>query len=205
MPRSLSDTEIESFKERLCEAAMRLSVELGSAGLTMRALASELGISAMTPYRYYKSKEAVLADVKVRALARFAQHLEEAFAGTGGLAERTARVEEAYVRFALREPWPYRLIFEPAATGEGDFPELNQARTRFRRTMTSYVEALVAAGELEGDPILLAHVFWAALHGAVMLELSASLSRDCNFTQIRTTASRTLFQGFAPRRRPARV
>ena len=47
----------------------------------MRQLAAELGVSPMTPYRYFEDKDAILAAVRTRAFDRFAEALELAFAG----------------------------------------------------------------------------------------------------------------------------
>ena len=35
----------------------------------MRMLAAELGVSAMTPYRYFKDKDEILSAIRARALA----------------------------------------------------------------------------------------------------------------------------------------
>ena len=54
MPRVLTETDIAGFRERLCELATRIFVERGPENFNMRLLAAELGVSAMTPYRYFK-------------------------------------------------------------------------------------------------------------------------------------------------------
>eukprot|EP01035_Chromulina_nebulosa_P012604 gene12604-16801_t len=48
MPRLLSDTDVAEFRERLIAAAERLFGERGPDGVTMRQLATELGVSPMT-------------------------------------------------------------------------------------------------------------------------------------------------------------
>ena len=63
MPRVLTETDVADFRERLCVAAERLFAEKGPDAVTMRQLASELGVSPMTPYRYFQDKDDILAAV----------------------------------------------------------------------------------------------------------------------------------------------
>jgi AcrR family transcriptional regulator len=198
MPRPLSAPEIHEFRDKLCEAAAGLFSRQGREGFTLRALATELGVSPMTPYRYFKDKDEILAAVRARAFDRFATTLEQAFAGEGSTSERTARVGEAYVRFAFDEPDSYRLMFDLTQPDEARYPDLVRAAGRARNTMTDYVRKLVDEGSLEGDPVVIGHVFWAALHGAVVLELAGKLTPDCDFNRVREATARALARGFAP-------
>jgi TetR/AcrR family tetracycline transcriptional repressor len=47
-------------RERIVHVATRLLVEEGLSGLTMRRLARELGVSAMTTYRYFHDKDELI-------------------------------------------------------------------------------------------------------------------------------------------------
>lgn len=178
MPRVLTDSDVADFRDRLCDAATRLFDAKGPDGFTMRELANELGVSAMTPYRYFKDKDAILAAVRARAFNRFADALEKAFADATGVAEKSAAVARAYVDFAFGEPAAYRLMFDLSQPDESAYPELVAANIRARATMSDHVRGLVAQGMLEGDPDLIGHVFWASLHGAVVLRLAGKLGAD---------------------------
>src|ERR1700733_6937187 len=90
VPRILTKSDVADFRERLCEVATRIFVKKGPAGLNMRELAGQLGVSAMTPYRYFKDKEEFLAAIRARAFARFADQLEEALAQPGTPPEKSA-------------------------------------------------------------------------------------------------------------------
>src|ERR1043165_4018086 len=112
MPRTLSQTQVEDFRDRLIEAATRLFAERGREAFTMRHLAAELGCSAMTPYRYFKDKDEILAAVRAGAFDAFAEVLETAFASTDNIAEKGAAVGDAYVAYAFGHPEAYRLMFD---------------------------------------------------------------------------------------------
>jgi AcrR family transcriptional regulator len=190
--RARSRADRDAVRERLCEAAARLFVEHGSAGFSMRALAAEVGCSAMAPYRYFETKDDLLAAVRAASYDRLAAALESTERGE----RRRARdVGEAYVRFALENPQAYRLMFDLAQPGEERFPDLARAAERARGEMTRYVRELVEAGVLMGDPTVLGYVFWATIHGLIILRLAGRLPDDPGFETIRTTALSALMRG----------
>src|SRR4029077_5422610 len=109
MPRILTQSDVADFRERLCDVATRMFDARGPEGFTMRELAAELGVSAMTPYRYFKDKEDILAAVRARAFNRFAESLETALKTE---AQDAGCVHRAYVAFAFGEPAAYKLMFD---------------------------------------------------------------------------------------------
>jgi AcrR family transcriptional regulator len=50
MPRILSEADVADLRERLRDAAERPFAARGPDAVTLRQLASELGVSPMTPY-----------------------------------------------------------------------------------------------------------------------------------------------------------
>jgi AcrR family transcriptional regulator len=195
VPRVLSPEDVEEFRRRLCVAAETLFAERGISAVTMRELAQALGVSAMTPYRYFKDKDAILAAVRAAAFHRFAAALEAANAEPGDPIQRSSRTGEAYIAFALSEPRAYRLMFDLNQPTEGDYPELQTALARARRTMTAHVEALIEAGLLKGDAELIGHMFWASLHGVLMLRLADQLSPSIDPEHLHQVLFATLSRG----------
>ena len=59
----------------------------------MRQLAAELGVSPMTPYRYFEDKDDILAAVRANGFNRFAEALERAY--EAGAARSRARATSA--------------------------------------------------------------------------------------------------------------
>jgi AcrR family transcriptional regulator len=174
MPKTLSDEDIHQFREAMRRVAENAFATRGAQGVTMRELARELGCSAMTPYRYFRDKEEILAMVRAAAFTRFAQRLEAAAQAAEPAHQGTA-LSEAYVTFALDEPHAYRLMFDLAQPDESAHPELAAASQRAWRMLGAHFEPLVAAGRLEGDPRLIAYAYWAGLHGFAMLALANKL------------------------------
>jgi AcrR family transcriptional regulator len=191
MPRVLSESDVADFRERLCEAAERLFAERGPDAVTMRQLAAELGVSPMTPYRYFQDKDDILAAIRTNGFNRFAEIMEAARARGG------SEVGDAYLRFAFENPHTYKLMFDLNQPHEGDYPELVRAGQRAKATMSGWVKDLIAQGQMAGDPEQIGLMYWAATHGAVVLELAGKLSPGAA-RQLQQALGATLAKGLRP-------
>jgi len=195
MPRTLSAGQVTEFRTRLCAVAQHRFATQGRDAVSMRQLADALGCSPMTPYRYFRNKDEILAAVRAAAFDRFAAALERAVARAGDPAVAGQAVGQAYVRFALEDPDGYRLMFDVSQPHPDRYPELMRASGRARATMTASIEALVAAGVFHGTPELLGLAFWSAMHGLVMLHLAGKLPGEPSFETIRGEIMRLLVTG----------
>ncbi len=195
MPRVLSDEAVGEFREKLVDAAERLFGQHGLEAVTMRQLAAELGVSPMTPYRYFADKDAILAAVRARAFNRHAEALERALQRGATPLERANSVGQAYLRFALAHPEAYKLMFEVKQPNEAAHPELVEAAARSRATMTAHLKAMIEGGVVRGDPDLIGHMFWSALHGAIQLQLAGMLSPPFDAERLAGELMRTLWLG----------
>ena len=205
MPRVLSDTDVADFRERLCEAAERLFAERGPDAVTMRQLAAELGVSPMTPYRYFQDKDDILAAVRAAAFDRFADAMDAAARKPGDAAAKSRAVGEAYVRFALDHPEAYKLMFDVEQPSSADYPELVAAGERSRATMTAYLRDLAGAGVLapDADIELIGHMFWSALHGPIQLQLAGYLKAPYDAERLSEALSEALWRGVLAGATPA--
>ena len=177
MPKNLTDEDVAKFRDRLCDVAEHLFAEHGAEAVTIRQLAGALGVSAMTPYRYFKDKDAILAAVRARAFDRHAEALEAARRAPDlDPARRAETIGRAYVRFALENPEAYKLMFDIRQPSAEDYPDFVRAAARSHATMTAHLLDLKAAGQFDGDPDYVGHLYWAALHGPIMLQLSGMLN-----------------------------
>ena len=199
MPRVLSKADVAGFRERLCEAAERLFAERGIEAVTMRQLAAELGVSPMTPYRYFQDKDDILAAIRAQGFTRFSDALEAAAATTSDPVERSRVMGEAYLGFATQHPHTYKLMFDLNQPDEQRFPDLVAANARARETMRHNVRGMLDAGLIEGDLDMVAHVFWAAIHGVVVLGLAGKLSGEIDLRALWQGVAQAVFQGLRPR------
>jgi len=195
MPRPLSHADLSDFRARLCQAAEALFAAHGPEAVTMRQLATALGVSAMTPYTYFKDKDAILAAVRAAAFTRFAARLEAAYTGEAEPVAASNAVGAAYVAFAREEPAAYRLMFDLSQPTEDQYPELAAAGRRARATMTAHVKGLIDAGYLQGDPEMIGHIFWAAQHGAIVLEMAGKLPASVDPERLRVGVLAAVVRG----------
>ena len=202
MPKALSEQETEAFRERICQVAARLFVEEGPGAVSMRRIAAELGCGTMTPYRYFASKEQIITAVRTRGLHRFSEALERALDTPGDGRTRSRAVRDAYIAFARNDTATYRLMFEYPETRRDD-PAYRQAHARMWRTVAAHVDVLVAEGAVQADAAILGHQIWAALHGAVMLEIAGLLPEGFDAASLHTRTAGTLFEAARPKPEPS--
>jgi AcrR family transcriptional regulator len=197
MPKVLSPEDVADFRQRLLDAALRRFAGEGAAGLSLRRLAGDLGVSPTTPYRYFHDKDEILAALRAQAFDHFAASLERAYEGSAGgdPVLRAQAVSRAYIEFALNDPGAYRLMFDTAQGDEQRYPDLARAGERAKRTMTRHVDAMIDQGAVSGDAGLIGHVFWSAMHGLLMLRMAGKIDA-ASFERILHASMAALSRGF---------
>lgn len=179
---ALQHDDIAAFRARATTAAMKLFAKHGYDGVTMRALADELGVSAMTSYRYLTGKDELFTLVRAEAFRRFGDTLAASAARVTDPTQRLLRLKKAYIQFALDEPDAYRIMFEirtpssaSSASSDADTDVDRESRRAFDYVHDAVIAA-VTAGALTGDALAIARLLWASTHGLVSLYLAGRLS-----------------------------
>ena len=102
-----------NLREALVEAATALIGEKGPAGFTIAEAARLAGVSPAAPYRHFRDAEALLAEVALRGLERFAAALTAAWnEGRPDKLRAFEAIGRAYLAFARNEPAHYAAMFE---------------------------------------------------------------------------------------------
>ena len=181
MPKLRTADDVADFRDRLCDAAETMFAEHGPDAVTIRQLAQAIGVSPMTPYGYFKDKDAILAAVRARAFDRHADALEAAFrAAPDDAVARSNAVGEAYVRFALSHPEAYKLMFDIKQPSFQTYPDLVRAGARSQATMTMYLDETNPNEETRRVGLL----YWSALHGPLMLHFAGMLPPDADVIEL---------------------
>lgn len=185
MPRAaLTSREIEAFRARACATARRLFAERGYDGMSMRALATELGCSPMTAYRYFENKADLFAQVRTEAFRQFADAQQRA-AAPGDPIDRLAALKQAYIDFAVADPVAYRVMFGLDQEPTDRYPELEAEQRRAFSFLRGAVAEAIESGVMSGEPLTVAHLFWAQVHGLVSLHLSGKLIMGRSLDELR--------------------
>jgi AcrR family transcriptional regulator len=188
VPKVLSAADIEAFREKLCDIAEENFAAHGPDAVTMRDLAVAMGVSPMTPYRYFKDKDAILAAVRARAFNRFAQAMEDAFQRMKEGKKVPSQPGAAYIDFALNNRAAYRMMFDTSQPTAEHYPDLLKAMDRAKATMTAGWKHMKTRGLIVGDVETIAHIYWSAMHGPIMLELAGLLRKPLDGRTLATKA-----------------
>ena len=160
-----------NLKEALVRAALSLIAEKGPAGFTFAEAARSAGVSPAAPYRHFRDRDELLADVARRGFEQFESALKLAW--DEGRPEPLAafdRMGRAYLDFAKREPAFYSAMFEAGVSLDAT-PELRQASERSFGVLRGASEILVARippGERPPALMVALHI-WSMTHGIASL------------------------------------
>ncbi len=172
---------------RILEAAARIAGEEGVEALTMQRLADALGYRAGALYRYYPSKDALLAALLARIVGEAGGMVRESSREAEGIAARARRPLSARARallpivlaargyLVLAEAQPAQMallvralaapqpVVDDAAAGEIAAATL----ALLREAGALFVAAREAGALAPGDDLTRVVLLWSALHGVV--------------------------------------
>jgi AcrR family transcriptional regulator len=168
-----------NLKEALMRAALDLIAQKGPAGFTFAEAARSAGVSPAAPYRHFRDRDELLANVALRGFEQFEAALTRAW-DNGRPDPFTAfdRLGKAYLAFARSEPAYYSAMFEEAVPLDTS-PELRQAGDRAFAVLRTAAEALIATMPPKNRPpaLMMALHVWALSHGVASLFGRADAAR----------------------------
>ena len=160
-----------NLREALIEAARNLIALKGPAGFTFADAARSAGVSSAAPYRHFRDRDALIADVARRGFELFEARLRHAWnEGRPNLNTAFENIGRAYLAFARDEPSHYSAMFEAGVPHDAD-PGLRDAANRAFEILRHAAEALCAAmpGPQRPPAMMVALHVWALSHGIASL------------------------------------
>ena len=158
-----------NLKETLIRAALDLIARKGPSGFTFAEAARFAGVSPAAPYRHFRDRDELVANVALRGFALFEAGLRQAW--NDGLPDPHAafeRMGRAYLGFARTEPAYYSAMFEvpPEAS-----PELQDGTERAFAVLRTAIERLIATMPVRNRPpvLMMTLHIWALSHGIASL------------------------------------
>jgi len=172
---------------RILDAAERLASDDGVEALTMARLGEEIGYRAGALYRYFPSKEALLAALLVRVVRAAGAMVGAATTAASGLAERARRplsaqarallpivlVARGYLALAEQQPAQMALLVRalaaplPVVDDAGAAPLAAEVLALLREAGALFHAAREAGALDPGDDVPRVALLWASLHGVV--------------------------------------
>jgi AcrR family transcriptional regulator len=160
-----------NLREALIEAALDLIREKGPAGFTFAEAARAAGVSPAAPYRHFRDRDALLANVARRGFEAFTQALARAWdEGRPTPREAFNRLGAAYLAFAREEPAYFSAMFE-SGLPLSDYPEVRAEGDRAFAVLRGACEAVIATlpKDRRPPPLMMALHIWSLSHGIAAL------------------------------------
>jgi AcrR family transcriptional regulator len=160
-----------NLREALIAAALDLIGEKGPAGFTFAEAARWAGVSPAAPYRHFRDRDALMADVALRGFERFAEALEKAWdEGQPHPYRAMENLGRAYLAFARNEPAYYAAMFEAQLPPDAS-RDLTKASDRAFAVLRQACEALCGLMPADKRPpsLMMSLHIWSMAHGIASL------------------------------------
>jgi AcrR family transcriptional regulator len=181
-PKARANYHHGDLARELVEASLAILGEVGAEGLSLREAARRAGVNHRAVYRHYADKRALLAAIAEGGYRVLRSEMEEAVRAAAGSDAGPARarrtlvaIAEAYLRFALREPARFQVMFGPRLNRDERFPSMEQAIQELVAVL--YAE-LKAAGPDAASVVLRDRgiSLWSTMHGMSSLVLAGRIA-----------------------------
>jgi AcrR family transcriptional regulator len=160
-----------NLREALIRAALSLIAEKGPAGFTFAEAARSAGVSPAAPYRHFRDRDDLMADVARQGFTRFEAMLARAWNdGRPDALTAFGQIGKAYLAFARTEPAYYSAMFESGLPLDAH-PDLQQAGDRAFAILKTAAEAIcrrLPPGR-SPPPLMVALHLWSLAHGIAAL------------------------------------
>jgi AcrR family transcriptional regulator len=112
MPRiSRTPQQVDAFRQEILDAALHLIIKNGFSELSMRKIASRLGVTATTIYNYYASRDELYFFIRIRGFELLFESIAKTYNAKNDPYEKLCAVVGEYVRFGIRNPDYYEVMF----------------------------------------------------------------------------------------------
>lgn len=177
MPKKpFSAEEVTAQRERIMDSASRVMAEVGFHHLSMRKLASQLGMTASNIYNYFPDKESLFVHTRRRGFDLAFGELNRSLI-RGSAKDALYAFAGHLIAFAQRYPGYYQLMFQPPLLRLEDSEVLDQdVQLQVERQAEEWQRHLLslltdAVPELQQRPdgvrTQLALFFFSSLHGLI--------------------------------------
>jgi len=180
MKKPRDANEIKNIQERILEAALDVIVQEGYPALTMRRIASKIGMTAPNIYNYYQSKDELYISLVIRGFEILKRELTSVYDAYENPVDRGAALARAYIDFGLKHSSYYDIMFTYPTPKYNDYlgtPLEKLSEVEYKISMDIATLALDAVRSLFNKDIAQDEqaiqmrfiAAWSMLHGMISL------------------------------------
>ncbi len=164
------------LRSALIEEGLKRLESAPAEALSLREVARNVGVSATAVYRHFPDKQALLHALADVAGDRMASAFQIAMAAEKPGKDAFDAMGRAYVHFALRNPFLFRLMMSPEMVS--GIAAQGRPRTRGMGMLTSALNEL-SGGKLSTEAQNIKRLqSWSIVHGLAMLMLDGLVPAD---------------------------
>jgi AcrR family transcriptional regulator len=162
-----------NLKEALIRAGLDILSEKGIEGLSLRKVASKVGVSHTAPYNHFSDKQGLLAAISTAGHEHLHQLLLDTFENSKiQSSDVISDIAWAYLQFGLANPAKFKLMFSGALEEERAHPEFVAISQKSIALFEEIIVFCQSKGQLpEGRVEDVAIKLWSLVHGFTYLML----------------------------------
>ncbi len=181
MPRAArSKQEVEQIKKKILENALEIIIKEGFQNLSMRKLASRMGMTATTIYNYFANKDEINLMIRMHGFDMLYRKFEQCFSENSDPRGRLESMIRSYFDFGISFPNYYDIMFNLHTPKYLDYIDTALepvARIEKEASLRTYAITKKAIAEFyqkqnvrsDEEIMLLAIQMWCDAHGVISL------------------------------------
>jgi AcrR family transcriptional regulator len=194
MPRrkSVRSYHHGNLKTALKHAALKLVREKGPRGFSLNEASRLAGVNVAAPYRHFKDKAALLAEIACEGNLLLFKEVQEAAGKPSTVKQRMLEAGLAYLRFSSRHSDYFDVIFN-SSIDKAKYPEVHRTGMEAFGVILELAKQYESTAELAEARAVSA---WALVHGLAALCADGALSSKNDFAELRPVLERFLDQPY---------
>jgi len=144
----------------------------GVAALSLKAIATQMGMTAPALYRYYSSRDELLTELILSGYRDLAESVEVAVDGELPPAARLSEMALALRGWAVAEPQRYLLLYGTPVPGYHAPQTATDLAARIFAPILAAYRQVSDSGDRTATAFHRSMTFWTRLHGVLSLELA---------------------------------
>jgi AcrR family transcriptional regulator len=161
------------LRAALMQAALALIAEHGVKGLALSDAARLAGVSVAAPYRHFKDKDALLAEIAAEGFILFRDALALASQNQGDKVSALSEMGVAYVEFAIQHKSHFKVMWG-SGLSKADYPKVQEPAHQAYLLLQKAALDLLPKARPDRQQALVSAA-WSLVHGYATLMLEHEL------------------------------